>query len=93
MQSVGLTPNFITYSVLLDGLCKNHRVNEALSFFGIIINSGIHPNVALYTVLIDGCCKNGKLGIALDLFSELCSRGAFTFEEVANHQEIRSRNI
>ncbi|KAL7161208.1 hypothetical protein ACSBR2_041792 [Camellia fascicularis] len=61
MQVHGQIPNLLTYSVLLDGLCKNQHLDEALALFKKLENAGLAPDIVIYSNLIEGMCLGGKL--------------------------------
>ncbi|CAL5422479.1 unnamed protein product [Camellia sinensis] len=75
MQAAGIIPNSQTCGILLDGLCKNGHISEALSLFHMIESNSLHLNVVMYNILIDAFCKDKKLDTARALFNNLSSKG------------------
>ncbi|PWA62676.1 pentatricopeptide repeat protein [Artemisia annua] len=73
-------PNECTYQILIEGLCYNHQVEEALSMFQSSGDSKLKSNIIVYSILIDGARKCGKLDIAQALFHEL------TLKEMLLHE-------
>ena len=71
MRDNGVFPDIITYSVLLDALCKWNHLDEAIALFKRIVDQGIEPDVYMYNILIDGLCKGGRLNIAHKVFQHL----------------------
>ncbi|CAI0458198.1 unnamed protein product [Linum tenue] len=63
--------NIVTYTALLDGLCKKGMVQEAIDYFTTMPDYGLQPNVAVYTALVDGLCKNNFIEAAVTLFNEM----------------------
>lgn len=49
--------DLFTYSILLDYLCKNRHLDEAMSLLKDIEGSNMEPDVQIYNILIDGLCK------------------------------------
>ncbi|KAL8096589.1 hypothetical protein AgCh_037523 [Apium graveolens] len=75
MLNEGCKLNIVTCRIILHGLCENHLVGEALSFFHTMECAGIHPDIIIYTILIDGLSKDGRLEKARTLFESLPSKG------------------
>ncbi|XP_076933598.1 callose synthase 10-like [Bidens hawaiensis] len=64
----GLVPNVVTYSSLLNGYCKNLKIEEAMNMFH-------EMTIKVYTILIEGATKCGRLDVARDLFHNLTAKG------------------
>jgi pentatricopeptide repeat protein len=59
MLESSCTPNVVTYTEMIDGLCKVGKDEEALKLFSMMQQKGCNPNVYTYTALIDvrkKCC-------------------------------------
>ncbi|KAI4347927.1 hypothetical protein L6164_008700 [Bauhinia variegata] len=81
MKENGLIPNAVA---MLDGLCKDGLVDEAMKLFGLIrekrtlpeiVENGISPNAFSYTVLIQGLYKCQRLQDAADFCVEMVEAG------------------
>ncbi|XLT59838.1 hypothetical protein HN873_052442, partial [Arachis hypogaea] len=57
----GISPNVITYSSLIFGLCLVGQYKEAIDLLSEMVLRNIIPNVRTYSILIDGLCKEGKI--------------------------------
>lgn len=44
MEEVGIYPDAFTYSVLINGLCKESRLHNAKELFEEMFNKGLIPN-------------------------------------------------
>ncbi|KAK8700409.1 hypothetical protein V6N13_018806 [Hibiscus sabdariffa] len=75
MLASGLVSSQVTCLILLDGLCKNGKLKEALKIFQVMRNSGLELDIIFYTILIDGLCKSGQIEGAKELFHELSVKG------------------
>ncbi|XLV03349.1 hypothetical protein S245_017686, partial [Arachis hypogaea] len=51
-----ITPNVHTYSILIDGLCKEGKIKDAKSVLAVMAKHGVKPNVVTYNSLMDGYC-------------------------------------
>lgn len=63
-----LKPNVVSYTLLINGNCKVHRVDEAVATFDKMSREGIEPTIVTYNTLLDGICKEMKIDVALDLY-------------------------
>ncbi|XP_042516229.1 pentatricopeptide repeat-containing protein At1g06710, mitochondrial [Macadamia integrifolia] len=70
-----IKPNVVTYGALVDGLCKAHKVGEALDLLEAMSKAGCEPNQIVYDALIDGFCKVGKLDEAQEIFTKMSENG------------------
>ncbi|GMN59754.1 hypothetical protein TIFTF001_028846 [Ficus carica] len=75
MQAVRPPPNIRTYAILLDGLCKNGELEEAMALFHNMEEKKLQLNIVIYNTLIGGTCKAGNLAAAKDLFCKLSFKG------------------
>ncbi|XP_052194487.1 pentatricopeptide repeat-containing protein At3g61520, mitochondrial [Diospyros lotus] len=77
MKENGIQPNVITFGILINHLCKFHRVDEALEVFEKMIGGGeagdfsVKPDSIIYNTLIDGLCKVGRQGEGLQLMERM----------------------
>ncbi|XP_019083088.1 PREDICTED: pentatricopeptide repeat-containing protein At1g63070, mitochondrial-like isoform X2 [Camelina sativa] len=80
MESDGVPPSIVTYNILLDGLCKNGKLEKALvagkvedgwDLFCSLNLKGVKPNVVTYTTMMSGLCSKRLLEEADALFREM----------------------
>ncbi|KAM1345938.1 hypothetical protein FF1_035260 [Malus domestica] len=72
MKETGLIPNAVA---MLDGLCKDGLVQEAMKLFGSMREKGTIPEVVIYTAVVDGFCKAQKFEDAKRIFRKMQSNG------------------
>jgi len=72
MKETGLVPNAVA---MLDGLCKDGLVQEAMKLFGTMREKGTIPEVVIYTAVVDGFCKAHKFDDAKRVFRKIQSNG------------------
>ncbi|KAF0918992.1 hypothetical protein E2562_027629 [Oryza meyeriana var. granulata] len=72
MKETGLIPNAVA---MLDGLCKNGLVQEAMKLFGLMREKGSIPEVVIYTAVVEAFCKAGKLDDAVRIFRKMQGNG------------------
>ena len=75
MHDKGQSANVITYNSLINALCKNLHLDQAISLFKKMKEHGIQIDVPSYTILIDGLCKGGRLRNAQEIFQHLLIKG------------------
>ncbi|XP_010270624.1 PREDICTED: pentatricopeptide repeat-containing protein At4g38150-like [Nelumbo nucifera] len=72
MKETGLIPNAVA---MLDGLCKDGLVQEAMKLFGLMREKGTFPEVVIYTAVVEGFCKAEKLDDAKRIFRKMQNNG------------------
>ncbi|KVH91263.1 Pentatricopeptide repeat-containing protein [Cynara cardunculus var. scolymus] len=70
-----IPPDACTYKIVLEGLCNNHQVDEALYLFCLMGENKLDLDIVVYNILIDGASKCGKPDIAKALFCDLSVQG------------------
>jgi pentatricopeptide repeat domain-containing protein 1 len=70
-----VTPDVQNYNVMINGLCKNKMVNEAVNLFKEMHLKNMSPNTITFNSLIDGLCKSGEISNVWDLIDEMHDRG------------------
>ncbi|KAG9455564.1 hypothetical protein H6P81_000072 [Aristolochia fimbriata] len=72
MKQTGLIPNAVA---MLDGLCKDGLVQEAMKLFGLMREKGTIPDVVIYTAVVEGFCKALKFEDAKRVFRKMQTNG------------------
>ncbi|KAJ1392997.1 Tetratricopeptide-like helical domain superfamily [Sesbania bispinosa] len=72
MKETGLIPNAVA---MLDGLCKDGNVQEALKLFGLMREKGTIPEIVIYTAVVEGYTKAHKADDAKRIFRKMQSSG------------------
>ena len=73
MQACGQPLYPQTYAVLLDGLCKNGQVVEAIKVFLEMEDKTLCNDIVVYSILIDGLCNVGNLKVARVYLQKDCN--------------------
>ncbi|WOK92558.1 pentatricopeptide repeat-containing protein [Canna indica] len=71
----GLTPDAHSYSILIDGFCKNGDLSNGFKLLEKMSSSGVMPTMVSYSSLLHGLCLGGEMGLALSIFNWLSSQG------------------
>lgn len=76
MISAGVSPNRVTYNVLLKGYCQQLQLDKAKGLIREMAERAeIEPNAVSYNILIDGCILMDDSACALKYFNEMRERG------------------
>lgn len=75
LSSLGLFPDVRTYSILVNGFCKNKAMIEARIALHEMLENGFEPNVATFTTVINSFCEIGRLKDAYEVFDEMSKIG------------------
>lgn len=71
MRKLGLSPNHISWSILMNICGRAGNVQGALQILKSMSHSRIRPDVIAYTTAIKVCVENKNLGSAFSLFAEM----------------------
>ncbi|KAI3823784.1 hypothetical protein L1987_05225 [Smallanthus sonchifolius] len=81
-------PNLITYSTLMDGLCEEGRLEEAVCLFEEMVSKKIVPDALTYNILINGFCRGGKVDRAVKIVDFMkengCNPNIFNYSTLMN---------
>ncbi|KAL6549528.1 hypothetical protein OROHE_008645 [Orobanche hederae] len=81
MKETGLIPNAVA---MLDGLCKDGLMQEAMKLFGLMREKGTIPEVVVYTSVVEAFCKAHKFDDGIRIFKKMQSNGvvpnAFSYQ-------------
>ncbi|CAL9157349.1 unnamed protein product, partial [Musa hybrid cultivar] len=72
MKETGLIPNAVA---MLDGLCKDGLIQEAMKLFGSMREKGTMPEVVIYTAAVEGFCKAARFDDAKRIFRKMQKNG------------------
>ncbi|KAK4772861.1 hypothetical protein SAY87_027880 [Trapa incisa] len=71
MKSAGLTPNQISWSILIDICGNSGNVEEAVRILKLMRAVNVEPDVIAYTTAIKVCVESTNLRLAFSLFDEM----------------------
>ncbi|XP_059305717.1 pentatricopeptide repeat-containing protein At5g02830, chloroplastic [Lycium ferocissimum] len=71
MKEVGLSPNHISWSILIDICGGSGNVQGALQILRAMRDAGIQPDVVTYTTIIKVCVENKDFKSAFSLFAAM----------------------
>ncbi|TMW91920.1 hypothetical protein EJD97_013729 [Solanum chilense] len=71
IKEVGLSPNHITWTILIDICGGSGNVEGALQILRVMREAGIQPDVVTYTTIIKVCVENKDFKSAFSLFAAM----------------------
>lgn len=71
MKAIGLSPNQISWSILIDIFGGSRDVKGAMQVLNSMRQAGIPPDVIAYTAVMKVCVQNQNLKFAFSLFEEM----------------------
>ncbi|XP_027341048.1 pentatricopeptide repeat-containing protein At5g15280, mitochondrial [Abrus precatorius] len=75
LESLGFTPDEVTYGILIGWSCHEERIKNALSYLSVMLSKNLLPCIYTYNALISGLFKVGMLEHAHDILDEMIERG------------------
>ncbi|XP_026378089.1 pentatricopeptide repeat-containing protein At1g12775, mitochondrial-like [Papaver somniferum] len=75
MVDRGISPDTVTFNVLIDSHCKDGKTEDAWGLFKLMEKINIKPNLITYNSMMDGLCLVGRLPDAVKLFDSMVDKG------------------
>ncbi|KAE9453006.1 hypothetical protein C3L33_15089, partial [Rhododendron williamsianum] len=75
MQDQGIVPDNVIYLIIINGMCKAGKIEDARKVFSTFLARGLKPNVKIYNTMISGLCKEALLDEAEDLLLQMDKDG------------------
>ncbi|KAL6195337.1 hypothetical protein ACLB2K_030956 [Fragaria x ananassa] len=73
---LGLRPDVVAYSTLINGFVLKNRIQEAAGIFSKMLQGGhCVPNVVTFGTIIKGLCRRGDNNAAIQLLRKMDERG------------------
>ncbi|MED6112136.1 hypothetical protein PIB30_058953 [Stylosanthes scabra] len=75
MIDAGISPNYYTYSWIVDGHCKKDNMDAVLALPDEFLSKGLCLDVSVYRALIRRLCKLEKIACAEKLLNHMEGKG------------------
>ncbi|KAE8724391.1 hypothetical protein F3Y22_tig00010533pilonHSYRG00286 [Hibiscus syriacus] len=75
VESVGVSHNVYSLSILINCFRQLSRVDFGCSVLGKMLKSGVGPSLVTMSTLINGLCRQSKISQAVSLFDEVVEKG------------------
>lgn len=70
-----VTPDLITFSILIKANCDAERLTEALELFESMINLNLRPDEVVFNSLLAGCARAANAKLGKRVYSDMVSSG------------------
>jgi pentatricopeptide repeat protein len=71
----GITPDIITFSILIKANCDSSCLEKALSLLEDMVILGLKPDEVVFNNLMAGCARNGNLELGKQLYEDMVKSG------------------
>merc|ERR1719217_265614 len=71
----GISPDLITFSILIKANCDNDFLEEALKLLDDMLSLGLKPDEVVFNNLIAGCAKHGNAMLGKQLYDDMVKSG------------------
>jgi len=82
----------VTHSSLIDGLCRDKKLDVALDIWNRVLNKGFSVDIIVHNILIHGLCSFGRTEKALHIYLEMkhkdCSPNLVTYNTLMDGLEV-----
>ncbi|CAJ1964073.1 unnamed protein product [Sphenostylis stenocarpa] len=75
LESLGFSPDEVTYGILIGWSCREEKMGNALSYLSVMLSKSFVPHIYTYNALISGLFKVGMSDLARDIVDEMIERG------------------
>ncbi|CAI9116180.1 OLC1v1017264C1 [Oldenlandia corymbosa var. corymbosa] len=75
MKALGLRADTVTFNIILGGLCRECRFDEALNMIERLPYDGVYLDKTSYRIVLNSLCKKGELEKATELVGLMLVRG------------------
>lgn len=73
--TANILPDRITYTIIIDSVCRSHNLREATRLLGILKHSGIKPDCYLYNNIMKAYCLLDQSGEVMGVFNKMKEEG------------------
>jgi pentatricopeptide repeat protein len=70
-----VTPDLITFSILIKANCDADRLEEALKLMEVMANLNLRPDEVVFNNLLSGCARQGNSQLGKRLYSDMVDSG------------------
>ncbi|PKA55646.1 Pentatricopeptide repeat-containing protein [Apostasia shenzhenica] len=70
-EVANILPDRITYTILIDSVCRNRNLREATHLLGVLKHSGIKPDCYLYNNIMKAYCMLDQCGEVMEVYNKM----------------------
>lgn len=77
MPNVGITPDEVTYNLVIKGFCQSGYLEMAKRVYSALHGKGYKPNIKIYQTMIHYLCKGGDFDLAYTMCKDCMQKNWF----------------
>ncbi|KAG1361045.1 Pentatricopeptide repeat-containing protein [Cocos nucifera] len=74
-RSSGIRPDLVTYTILIDAVCRGRNLREATRLLGVLADAGFKPDCYLYNTIMKGYCMVDQCGEVMEVYNKMKDEG------------------
>nr|CAD1821279.1 unnamed protein product [Ananas comosus var. bracteatus] len=74
-RDAGLRPDLVTYTILIDAVCRSGNLREAVRLLGVLTDAGFKPDCYLYNTIMKGYCMMDECGGVMEVYNRMRDEG------------------
>ncbi|XP_043712055.1 pentatricopeptide repeat-containing protein At2g17670 [Telopea speciosissima] len=74
-NTVNLKPDLVTYTILIDSVCRSKNLREATRLLGVLRESGFKPDCFLYNTIMKGYCMLDSGNEVIGVYKKMMEDG------------------
>ncbi|KAJ9146892.1 hypothetical protein P3X46_029107 [Hevea brasiliensis] len=74
-SSFDITPDLVTYTILIDNVCNSKNLREATRLVGVLKECGFKPDCFVYNTIMKGYCMLSRGSEAIEVYNKMKEEG------------------
>lgn len=74
-SSLGLKPDLVTYTIIIDNVCNTKNLREITRLVGVLGEEGFKPDCFLYNTIMKGYCMLSRGSEAIEVYNKMRENG------------------
>lgn len=74
-EALGIKPDLVTYTIMIDNVCNRKNLREATRLLGVLSEEGYKPDCYVYNTIMKGHCMLSQSEEVLDVYKKMKDEG------------------
>ncbi|XP_039161679.1 pentatricopeptide repeat-containing protein At2g17670 isoform X1 [Eucalyptus grandis] len=74
-ESLGVKPNLVTYTILIDNVCNTKNLREAMRLVSVLSEEGFKPDCFVYNTIMKGYCMLSRGSEVVGVYKKMKEEG------------------